>query len=109
MRCLVRPPKDQATLRVDSPGGGGQTDSPSPHAVEYRPDAKQPPAVGRGLQVRRWDTTRQRSGYGPVGRTPRSSGGTSLAAGNPYGLALLRWCRERHMDGAKAIELEHQR
>ena len=27
----------------------------------------------------------------------------------PYGLALLWWGPERHMDGAGAIELEHQR
>lgn len=27
----------------------------------------------------------------------------------PYGLAVLRWGSERHMDGAGAIELEHQR
>ena len=27
----------------------------------------------------------------------------------PYNLALLWWGPERHMDGAAAIELEHQR
>ena len=27
----------------------------------------------------------------------------------PYSLALLRWGPERHMDGAEATELEHQR
>ena len=27
----------------------------------------------------------------------------------PYSLVLLRWGPERHMDGADAIELEHQR
>ena len=31
------------------------------------------------------------------------------ATAKPYSLALLSWGPERHMDGADAIELEHQR
>ena len=31
------------------------------------------------------------------------------ATAKPYSLALLWWRPERHMDGAEAIELEHQR
>jgi len=31
------------------------------------------------------------------------------ATAKPYSLALLRWGPERHMDGAEATELEHQR
>ena len=31
------------------------------------------------------------------------------ASAKPYSLARLRWGPERHMDGAAAIELEHQR
>ena len=30
-------------------------------------------------------------------------------AAKPYSLAVLRWGPERHMDGAEATELEHQR
>ncbi|HEX7131824.1 MAG TPA: hypothetical protein VF228_04580 [Iamia sp.] len=31
------------------------------------------------------------------------------ATAQPYSVALLRWGPERHMDGAEATELEHQR
>ncbi|WP_053202457.1 hypothetical protein [Jiangella muralis] len=31
------------------------------------------------------------------------------ATAKPYSLAVLRWGPQRHMDGAEAIELEHQR
>jgi hypothetical protein len=31
------------------------------------------------------------------------------ATANPYSLALLSWGPERHMDGADATEMEHQR
>ena len=31
------------------------------------------------------------------------------ATAKPYSLVLLSWGPERHMDGADAIELEHQR
>ena len=31
------------------------------------------------------------------------------ATAKPYSLALLWWGPSRHMDGAEAIELEHQR
>jgi hypothetical protein len=34
---------------------------------------------------------------------------TLAATAKPYSLALLRWRPERTMDGADAIELEHQR
>lgn len=32
-----------------------------------------------------------------------------VAAGKPFSVALLWWGANRHMDGASAIELEHQR
>jgi hypothetical protein len=32
-----------------------------------------------------------------------------IETAKPYSLALLSWGPERHMDGAEAIELEHQR
>ncbi|MBV9946607.1 MAG: hypothetical protein JOZ69_07145 [Myxococcales bacterium] len=32
-----------------------------------------------------------------------------VATARPYSLAILRWGPERKMDGAEAIELEHQR
>ncbi|SEE72887.1 hypothetical protein [Jiangella alba] len=31
------------------------------------------------------------------------------ATAKPYSLAVLRWGPQRHLDGAEAIELEHQR
>jgi len=31
------------------------------------------------------------------------------ATAKPYSLALLRWGPQRYMDGAEAVELEHQR